>query len=206
MPVRVKICGITNIADAFAAIEAGADALGFVFYKASPRSITPEKASEIIRKIPPLLSTVGVFVNENPVKIKKIINVTRIDVVQLHGEEPPDMCELISNRIIKAFRVKSLESLDPLINYKNKVSAFLLDTYTPDIFGGTGQIFNWDIAIDAKQFGQIILAGGLTPDNITSAVKRVRPHAVDVSSGIESEKGKKDHKKMKLFIQKAKEA
>lgn len=206
MPVRVKICGITNIADAFAAIEAGADALGFVFYKASPRSITPEKASEIIRKIPPLLSTVGVFVNENPVKIKKIINLTRIDVVQLHGEEPPDMCELISNRIIKAFRVKSLESLDPLIHYKNKVSAFLLDTYTPDIFGGTGQIFNWDIAIDAKQFGQIILAGGLTPDNITSAVKRVRPYAVDVSSGIESEKGKKDHKKMKLFIQKAKEA
>ncbi|NWF76977.1 MAG: phosphoribosylanthranilate isomerase [Nitrospirae bacterium] len=206
MPVRVKICGITNIADAFAAIEAGADALGFVFYKASPRSITPEKASEIIRKIPPLLSTVGVFVNENPVKIKKIINITRIDVVQLHGEEPPDMCELISNKIIKAFRVKSLESLDPLIHYKNKVSAFLLDTYTPDIFGGTGQIFNWDIAIDAKQFGQIILAGGLTPDNITSAVKRVRPYAVDVSSGIESEKGKKDHKKMKLFIQKAKEA
>lgn len=206
MPVRVKICGITNLADAFAAIEAGADALGFVFYKASPRSITPEKASEIIRKIPPLLSTVGVFVNENPVKIKKIINVTKIDVVQLHGEEPPDMCELISNRIIKAFRVKSLESLDPLIHYKNKVSAFLLDTYTPNIFGGTGQIFNWDIAIDAKQFGQIILAGGLTPDNITSAVKRVRPYAVDVSSGIESEKGKKDHKKMKLFIQKAKEA
>jgi phosphoribosylanthranilate isomerase len=113
------------------------------------------------------------------------------------------MCN-ISRRIIKAIRVKSLESLDPLKNYKDKVSAFLLDTFTPDIFGGTGQVFNWDIALEAKQFGRIILAGGLTPDNIAEAVRHVRPYGVDVSSGVELEKGEKDHKKMKLFIERAK--
>ncbi len=206
MPIKVKICGITNLDDAIAAIDFGADALGFVFYPKSPRCLSYNNAANIISKLPSFILTVGVFVDEAPEKIKKIVNIARIDVVQLHGEESPEMCDIINRRIIKAFRVKSLESLDPLIHYKNKVSAFLLDTYTPNIFGGTGQIFNWDIAIDAKQFGRIILAGGLTPDNITSAVRRVRPYAVDVSSGIESEKGKKDHKKMKLFIQKAKEA
>jgi phosphoribosylanthranilate isomerase len=116
-----------------------------------------------------------------------------------------EWCNL-SRRMIKAIRVKSLESLDPLIHYKDRVSAFLLDTFTPDIFGGTGQIFNWDIATYAKQFGRIILAGGLTPDNVVKAVRRVQPYGVDVSSGVESEKGKKDHKKMKIFIEKAKGA
>ncbi|MCW1299546.1 MAG: phosphoribosylanthranilate isomerase, partial [Candidatus Parvarchaeum sp.] len=120
------------------------------------------------------------------------------------GDEPPEMCNL-SRRIIKAIRVKSLVSLDPLINYKDKVSAFLLDTFTPDVFGGSGQIFNWDIAVEAKMFGKIILAGGLSTDNIIEAIKRVKPYGVDVSSGIESEKGKKDHKKMKLFIEMAKQ-
>jgi phosphoribosylanthranilate isomerase len=134
-----------------------------------------------------------------------VIGLTGIDIVQLHGNEPPEMCD-ISRRIIKAIRVKSLESLDPLKNYKDKVSAFLLDAFAPDIFGGTGQVFNWDIAIDAKQFGRIILAGGLTPANITEAVRHVRPYGVDVSSGVESEKGKKDHGKMKQFIERAKSA
>jgi phosphoribosylanthranilate isomerase len=204
MTVKVKICGITNLDDALAAVDFGADALGFVFFSKSPRFISYNKAEAIIKKLPSFITTVGVFVNENIENIERIVNLSGIDVVQLHGDEPPEMCNL-SRRIIKAIRVKSLESLDPLINYKDKVSAFLLDTFTPDVLGGTGQIFNWDIALDAKIFGRIILAGGLTTDNIVEAIRRVRPYGVDVSSGIELEKGKKDHKKMKLFIHRAKQ-
>lgn len=203
MQVRVKICGITNLDDAIAAVDFGADALGFVFFEKSPRYISHADAAAIIKKLPSFTTTIGVFVNEKPEQVEKIIDLTYIDAVQLHGNETPEMCD-ISRRVIKAIRVKSLESLDPLINYKDRVSAFLLDTFTPDILGGTGQIFNWDIAIYAKQFGKIILAGGLTPDNVAEAIRRVRPYGVDVSSGIESEKGKKDHKKMKLFIERAK--
>jgi phosphoribosylanthranilate isomerase len=205
MQVKVKICGITNLDDALAAIDYGADALGFVFFKGSPRYVLYEKAGAIIKKLPSFITTVGVFVNEETENIERVIRLTGIDIVQLHGNEPPELCN-ISRRIIKAIRVKSLESLNPLKHYKNKVSAFLLDTFTPDVFGGTGQIFNWDIAVDAKQFGRIILAGGLRPDNIAEAVRRVRPYGVDVSSGIELEKGWKDHKKMGLFIKRAKAA
>jgi len=200
---KIKICGITNLDDATAALDFGADALGFVFFQGSPRCIPLSTAAKIIRKIPPFITTVGVFVNEKPEQIEKIITLTGIDVVQLHGDEPPDKCTF-SRRSIKAIRVKSLDSLDPLLDYKDIVSAFLLDTFAPDVFGGTGQIFNWDIAIEAKQFGRIILAGGLTPDNISDAVERVKPYGIDVSSGIEAEKGKKDHKMMKLFIERAK--
>ncbi|MGB9716691.1 MAG: phosphoribosylanthranilate isomerase [Thermodesulfovibrionales bacterium] len=203
MYVRVKICGITNLDDALAAVDFGADAIGLVFYPKSPRCISQNRAEEIIKKLPSFITTVGVFVNEKTENIEKIAHSTGIDVIQLHGDEPPEMCNL-SRRIIKAIRVKSLESLDPLINYKDKVSAFLLDTFTPDIFGGSGQIFNWDIAVDAKIFGKIILAGGLNTNNIVDAISRVKPYGVDVSSGVESEKGKKDHKKMKLFIELAK--
>jgi phosphoribosylanthranilate isomerase len=205
MHVKVKICGITNPDDAVSAVDFGADALGFVFFKGSPRFISHKDAAAVIKNLPSFITTIGVFVDEKPGQIEKIIGITGIDVVQLHGNEPPEMCDL-SRRIIKAIRVKTLESLDPLIHYRGKVSAFLLDTFTPDVFGGTGQIFNWDIATYAKQFGRIILAGGLNPDNISDAVKRVRPYGVDVSSGVESEKGKKDHKKMKLFIERAKAA
>lgn len=205
MPVRVKICGITNSADAFAAVEAGADALGFVFYQDSPRAISPGKAADIIRKVPPFIITVGVFVNENPRQIEEIISLTHIGVVQLHGSERPEAC-YFSRPAIKAIRVKSLDSLDPLIHYQGNVSAFLLDTFSPGVLGGTGQIFNWDIAAYAKQFGPIILAGGLTPTNISDAVRHVRPYGVDVSSGVESEKGKKDHQKIKSFIELAKAA
>jgi phosphoribosylanthranilate isomerase len=205
MRIKVKICGITNIDDAVAAVDFGADALGFVFFEKSPRYISHANAATIIKKLPSFTTTIGVFVNEKPEQIEKIIDLTHIDAVQLHGNEPPEMCD-ISRRVIKAIRVKSLESLDPLINYKDKVSAFLLDTFTPDILGGTGQIFNWDIAIYAKQFGKIILAGGLTPDNVAEAIRRVRPYGVDVSSGVEAKKGKKDYRKMKLFIERAKGA
>ena len=198
--IKVKICGITNLDDALAAIDAGADALGFVFYLKSPRCITPGKAASIIRNLPVLPTTVGVFVDEPHEQIQKIADETAIDVIQLHGNESPESCRL-SRRVIKGIRVKSLESLEPLKNYQDIVSAFLLDTYAPHILGGTGQTFNWDIAIEAKAFGRVILAGGLTAENIAEAIKRVKPYAVDVSSGVELEKGLKDHQKMKLFVE-----
>lgn len=199
--VKVKICGITNLEDALTAIEYGADALGFMFYRQSPRSITPDKAAKIIKELPPFVTTVGVFVNEERDVIETILQQASIDIAQLHGNETPDAC-IMDSQVIKAIRVKDLNDLSPLRNYR--VSAFLLDTYAPESFGGTGQIFNWDIALEAKQFGKIILAGGLNPDNVGKAVKRVRPYGVDVSSGIEAEKGRKDRQKMKLFIERAK--
>lgn len=201
--VRVKICGITNIDDALAAIDFGADALGFVFHEKSPRFIPPEKAGQIIRALPPFITTVGLFVDEDRDAVEKITAQNNIDIVQLHGNEAPEAC-LLNRRVIKAIRVKELSDLDSLGNYQ--VSAFLLDAYAEDLFGGTGQVFNWDIAIEAKKFGRIILAGGLTPENIEKAVKLVRPFAVDVSSGVEMDKGIKDHTKMKLFIKRAKGA
>jgi phosphoribosylanthranilate isomerase len=203
MQVKVKICGITNLDDAMAAVDFGADALGFVFFGKSPRYIPDSQAASIIKRLPSFITTVGVFVNEQPEYIENIIATTGIDVVQLHGTESPEECRL-TRRVIKAVRVDNLESLDPLISYREFVSAFLLDTFSSHLFGGTGKIFNWDIAIEAKQFGRIILAGGLKPDNVAEAVKRVRPYGVDVSSSIEFEQGRKDHKKMQLFVERAK--
>ena len=203
--IQIKICGITNIDDAMAAADAGADALGFVFFKKSPRYITPEKAAAIISRLPVFVTSVGVFVDEPGEEILKIVEETGIDVIQLHGDEPPESC-LLPRRVIKGIRVKSLESLEPLNEYQNIVSAFLLDAYAPGMPGGTGQVFNWEIAIEAKKFGRIILAGGLTPENISEAIKRVRPYAIDVSSGVELEKGKKDHQKIRLFIKRARSA
>ena len=203
--IQIKICGITNIDDAMAAADSGADALGFVFFKKSPRYITPEKAAAIISRLPVFVTSVGVFVDEPGEEILKIVEETGIDVIQLHGDEPPESC-LLPRRVIKGIRVKSLESLEPLSEYQNIVSAFLLDAYAPGMPGGTGQVFNWEIAIEAKKFGRIILAGGLTPENISEAIKRVRPYAIDVSSGVELGKGKKDHQKIRLFIKRARSA
>lgn len=199
--IKVKICGITNVDDALATADFGADALGFVFYRGSPRYISPDEAKQIIKKLPPFIVTVGVFVDEKSDEVEGIMRHASIDVAQLHGHEPPEAC-MISKRVIKAIRVKELSDLEILKHYH--VSAFLLDTYTPEFFGGTGQIFNWDIAVDAKQFGKIILSGGLNPDNIEKAIKWVRPYAVDVSSGVEEEKGRKDRRKLRLFIERAK--
>jgi phosphoribosylanthranilate isomerase len=203
--LRVKICGITNIEDALAAIACGADALGFIFYPESPRSVTPEVARAIISTLPPFISTVGVFVDKDIETLKTIVSETGLDVVQLHGSEPPEYCNL-DKKTIKAIRVKDISDLDLLNQYK-AASAFLLDTYSPDTIGGTGHVFNWEIALEAKRLGRIILAGGLTPDNIEEAVKLVQPYGIDVASGVEgSEKGKKDHHKLRLFIEKARKA
>ena len=175
--MRIKICGITNEEDALTAIEYGADAIGFVFHHKSPRAVTPETTKSIISKMPPFITTVGVFVNDDRTKVEKIVRDTGLDVIQLHGSEPPEACHM-SKKVIKAIRVKELTDLEPLKQYN--ASAFLLDTYSPHAIGGTGQIFNWDIAVEAKSFGRIILAGGLTPDNVEEAVKRVQPYGIDV--------------------------
>lgn len=202
--LRIKICGITSLEDAFAAVEYGADAVGFVLHPKSPRVVTPETAKTIVSALPPLITTVGVFVDKNKSEIEKIVQDVDFDIIQLHGSEPPEVCHLC-RKVIKAIKVKDLTSLEPLSKYK--VSAFLLDTYSPYTIGGTGQIFNWDIAVEAKKFGRIILAGGLTPENIEEAIKRVQPYGVDVSTGVEgNKKGKKDYEKLKLFIERAKKA
>ncbi len=202
--MKIKICGITNEEDAQLAIEYGADAIGFVFHHKSPRVVTPETAKKIISGIPPFITTVGVFVNEDRTKVEKIVRDTGLDIIQLHGSEPPEACRM-SKKVIKAIRVKELTDLEPLKRYQ--VSAFLLDTYSPHAIGGTGLIFNWDIAVEARKFGRIILAGGLTPDNVEEAVLWVQPYGIDVSSGVEGDsKGRKDRNKLKLFIENARNA
>lgn len=201
--VKVKICGITNLDDALMAVEAGADALGFVFFGASPRHIFCEQASGIIHHLPPFIQTVGLFVNESLAKVNEVTDRCGLDIVQLHGEEPPGFCAAVRRRVIKVLRIKDSSSLDPIDDYT--VSAFLLDAWSPTAPGGTGQTFNWDIARSAAEKGRIILAGGLTPDNVGEAIRRVRPYAVDVSSGVEAEPGRKDHAKVREFIRRAKE-
>jgi phosphoribosylanthranilate isomerase len=203
--IKIKICGITNIEDALAAIDCGADALGFVFYPKSPRAVSPGTAKSIIKKLPPIVTNVGVFVDQDRDEIRKITSDTGLNIIQLHGSEPPEACNL-GLKVVKAIRVKELSDLDMLQKYNN-VSSFLLDAYTPDFLGGTGQIFNWDIAIEAKRYGRIILAGGLTCENIIEAVNKVQPYGIDVSSGVEGNtKGRKDHNKLKLFIENARKA
>lgn len=196
--VRVKICGITNLEDALMTVEAGADALGFVFFQGSPRHISPDAAAAIIRRLPPFVQTVGLFVNEEPETVNTIADQCGLDLVQLHGDESPEYCTAIKRRIIKAFRVKDASSLNAMVNYP--VAACLLDAWSPAARGGTGTTFNWDIAAGVASTRQIILAGGLTPDSVAAAIASVKPYAVDVSSGVESAPGKKDAGLVARFI------
>jgi len=200
--MRVKICGITNSEDAQAAIELGADALGFVFAK-SPRQVTRELARDIIERLPPFVSPVGVFVDEQVNTIKEVCNFCNVHIVQLHGSEAPlYINDLKGYKIIKAFRIREEDDLKPLANYKPH--AFLLDSYVKGVMGGTGVAFNWEVARQAHKYGTIILSGGLTPENVREAIHIVKPYAVDVSSGVESSLGKKDKMLMKRFIINAK--
>ena len=200
--VKVKICGITNEEDALQAVAAGADALGFVFYDLSPRCIFYEAAEKIIKKLPPFVVPVGVFVN-NPIQsINLAVERCGIQVVQLHGDETPEFCTGLPYKTVKAFRLRDISSLENIKNYP--VSGFLLDAYVPGTYGGTGLTCNWETARIAKQFGPVILAGGLHAGNVREAVETVQPYAIDVSSGVEASPGKKDHAKVKEFIKRAK--
>jgi len=205
--VKVKICGITNSEDALAACEYGADALGFIFYKKSPRFIELERVKDIIKDLPPFVTTVGVFVDEDADRISEIADAAKLDIIQLHGSEPPEFCNVFKRKIIKAFKIQGQGARgkgqeNEIRRYT--VSAYLLDTYKEGVEGGTGETFNWEIAKEAKGFGRIILAGGLTPQNVAEAVETVMPYGVDVSSGVEQKPGKKDLQKVKNFIERAK--
>jgi phosphoribosylanthranilate isomerase len=202
MPVRIKICGITNLHDAQLAVDAGADALGFIFYPKSSRFISIGEAAEILRNLPPLIARVGVFVDADIETISQTVREAGINHIQLHGDEPPRFAQELGLPIIKAFRVAGPETLKLLSQHK--VSAYLLDSYTPGQHGGTGAKFNWDLVGSAQQFRTpVILAGGLTPENIAEAVRQTTPYAVDVSSGVEISPGKKDPVKVRAFIQAA---
>jgi phosphoribosylanthranilate isomerase len=205
MPVKVKICGITNATDARVAADAGADMIGFVFCEKSPRRVAIETAAEIAPAVPAFVVKVGVFVNPLQEFVVRAITECGLGIVQFHGDESPEFCTQFGVMSMKAFRIRDAESLRSLPDYET--DAWLLDAYSPDKAGGTGATFNWDLAIEAKKLVRpIFLAGGLTPHNIAEAVRRVLPYAVDVSSGVEAEPGKKDHGKVRAFIKAAKGA
>ena len=196
--VKIKICGMTNLKDALLAAESGADAVGFILYKESPRSISQKEVKEIVVQLPPFVETVGVFVNETSDKVNRIAEKCRLTTVQLHGEESPAFCRRIKRRVVKSFRVKDANSLKGMSGYC--VSGFLLDSYSDESRGGTGQIFDWNLALRAKKQGPVILAGGLNPYNVYTAIHRVKPYGVDVCSGVEKSPGTKDSTKINEFI------
>jgi phosphoribosylanthranilate isomerase len=201
---RIKICGLTNLKDAMNAVEAGADALGFVVYAQSPRTITPQTVKAIIARLPPFVTTVGVFANPTETELREAFDDWGLAVAQLQGDEPPELCNRFPGRVIKAIRVKDKKTIEMMCYYT--VRAFVLDTFRLDQLGGTGETFDWSWAKQAKRFGPVILAGGLTPDNVARAIRTVRPIGVDVSSGVEKTVGKKDPRKVKKFIDAARKA
>lgn len=202
--VKVKICGITNLEDARQAITSGADALGFVFYSGSPRAVSVEQVREIVAELPPLVTLIGLFVNERPEQIERIVRDCKLHLAQLHGDEPPELLQSLGCPAFKALRVKDGASVAGHAAFEGP--ALLLDAWSPDHFGGTGESFDWQLAAGVARERPLILAGGLTPFNVAEAVRRVKPYAVDVSSGVETRPGKKDPELVRAFIRSAKEA
>ena len=205
MSVTVKICGIASEADALAASEAGADAIGLMFYEDSPRCVSVEQAKAISAVLPPHIVRVGVFVNASEATISRAIAECALSIAQFHGDETPEDCGRFAIMTIKAFRMKGPETLEEMEQFPT--DGFLLDAFVEGELGGTGAAFNWDLAVRAQEFGRpVFLAGGLTADNVAEAVQKVQPFAVDVSSGVESAPGKKCADKMRAFVAAAKGA
>jgi phosphoribosylanthranilate isomerase len=198
--VKVKICGITNLEDARFAVSAGCDALGFVFYKKSPRYIKPEKASKIIKELPKDVKKIGVFVNAKEKTIRYIANLCGLDMLQFHGDQTPQFCQRFSNyKVIKVFRIKNKIDFKKVLEYKTP--AYLFDTFVPEKIGGTGKKFNWNLLRKPDKIKRpVFLSGGLNSRNAKEAIKIVRPDWVDVSSSLELRPGKKDYKKIVEFI------
>ncbi len=215
--VRVKICGLTNLGDALVAVEAGADLLGFIFYPPSPRYVAPGVVAEIVSALRAQraegwgVRTVGVFVNASPAEIDDVLRRTGLDLAQLSGGEPPHSLELLQRRAFKALRPGSWEEADADAEWYADLGPvdgpdLLLDTYRPQSFGGTGEVGDWHIAAGLAARYRLLLAGGLTPDNVSAAIQQVQPWGVDVSSGVEAAPGHKDHQKVRAFLQNAKHA
>lgn len=203
--IRIKICGMTRLEDALCAVEAGVDALGFIFYEKSPRAIDPEAARRIIEHLPPFVDAVGVFVNKELHEAAAIIRDCRLGYAQLHGSEPPEYCRDLAHntapcRLLKAFRVGSHSTAAEIAPYNDCVQGFLLDTYQKSAAGGTGESFDWSIIDRLHLARPLLLAGGLGLDNIRTALESVRPYGVDANSGLETAPGVKDHDRIRRFI------
>ena len=202
------MCGITRLEDALYACQSGADAVGFIIYPKSKRFIKAKEVRKITSQLPPFLTKVGVFVNEDPRDVLEILSYAHLDFAQLHGDETPEDCEYIgTNRVIKVFRLREEKEIEKIKPYIGKIRAILLDTYDSKVYGGTGKPFNWEIAVKVKEaFPEVplILSGGLNPENVKRAIETVKPYAVDVSSGVESEPRVKNKEKVKSFIKNAK--
>jgi len=202
---RIKVCGITLVEDGLAAVRYGADALGFILYPESPRYISAERAGDICEQLPPFVDRVGVLVNENIETAVDVVKSAGFSYLQLHGSESDNYCSELKNRlprlkIIKAFRVGDKSRAEEFIPYEQCVDGFLLDTYIKGETGGTGEQFDWSIPAGLNLKRPVILAGGLKPENITRAISAVRPYAVDINSGVETEPGKKDHARLKEIM------
>ncbi|HAP39483.1 MAG TPA: phosphoribosylanthranilate isomerase [Nitrospira sp.] len=203
MMLKVKICGLTNAEDAAVAVEAGADAVGFVFHRKSPRCAETSAVKAIIRELPPFVLPIGVFVNEEPNVVRDVMDSCGLALAQLHGDETAAYCETLGRPVLKAIRIRDRGSFLALAEFQGRagVRGFLVDAFSPDAYGGTGQLADWSLAAEAAAVARILLAGGLTPENVAQAVGQVRPYGVDVSSGVEARPGKKDHAKVRAFVQ-----
>jgi phosphoribosylanthranilate isomerase len=201
MPTRVKICGITTWEDARLSIDLGASALGFNFYPPSPRAVSPADAWSIIRRLPPFVEAVGVFVNWPPLVVDALARALRLGSVQLHGAESPvEVDELIrKQRVIKAVQVKPGFRVASLAGYR-AADALLLDGYSRELHGGTGRTLDWNVARQARRYGRIVLAGGLKPENVAEAIRVAQPYAIDVASGVEARPGRKDPARLRALF------
>jgi len=203
--IRIKICGMTRLEDALCAAEAGVDALGFIFYAKSPRSIDPESAQRIIAQLPPFVDAVGVFVDRELQQVEAIVKQCRLSYAQLHGAESPEDCRRLAKiaapcQVIKAIRVGTQTTAAEVTLYQDSIQGFLLDTYQKNAVGGTGETFDWSL-VDRLNFGKpFLLAGGLSVDNIRLALEQVRPYGVDANSGLETAPGIKDHNLIRQFV------
>ena len=198
---RVKICGITSVEDALMAVAQGCDAVGLVFYAPSPRYVSPEQATMIVAALPPFVTTVGLFVDASQDEVRSVLTTVNLDCLQFHGNETPEQCRVYGLHYIKAIRVQPDSNLLQCEKDFYDAKALLLDAYVEGLVGGTGQAFDWNL-IPNTLMKPIVLAGGLTADNVLSAIKQVKPYAVDVSGGVEKAKGIKDLAKIAAFMQK----
>ncbi|MCP9473203.1 MAG: phosphoribosylanthranilate isomerase [Nitrospira sp.] len=204
--VKVKICGITDGEDARVAVEAGADALGFVMYRQSPRYVRPDTVRAIVASLPPFVVPIGVFVNEETDVVRQLMDDCGFALAQLHGDETASYCEALGRPAVKAIRLKDRSSLLAVAEFHGRagVRGFVIDAFSDQAYGGTGRPVDWTLAAEIARTAPVLLAGGLTPDNVGEAIRSVRPYGVDVSSGVEARPGKKDPVKVKSFVEAAK--